>query len=386
MVRASINPKLLRWARERAKMEQEALARRFKKLPQWETGHVQPTFKQLEDFARAVHVPLGYMFLSEPPDETVPIPDFRTFAGQSVTRPSPHLLDTIYDCQERQDWYRDFARNSGAPRLDFVGSASLEDHSVTVATRIRTRLGVDLPAQGKHPQTRELLQSIVRRADESGILVMVSGIVKSNTHRPLDPAEFCGFALCDPYAPLIFINGKNSKSAQLFTLAHELGHIWLGKSALSNTEKLPKKGSRDEEVWCNAVAAEFLVPMETFRSMLRQDEPLAEAMTRLARTFNVTTSVILRRLLDAEWLTQERYESACAQERNEVREVFKSSNSDGTSFLYRLTVARVGKRFTRELIVSTLEGQTLFRDAFRMLGIVRSEAFNKLGREIGVMK
>ncbi|MCY4543051.1 MAG: hypothetical protein OXB95_11790 [Rhodobacteraceae bacterium] len=123
----------------------------------------------MQAFARAVHIPFGYLFLTEPPDETVPIPDFRTLDSQSARRPSPNLLDTIYDCQERQDWYREFARSSGALRLDFVGSISLEDSPETVALLIRTSLGVDLPAQRKRPHTDDLLRSIAQWANKNGI-------------------------------------------------------------------------------------------------------------------------------------------------------------------------------------------------------------------------
>ncbi len=96
MTRIAVNPELISWARERSGLAQEDLFGKFKKLPEWEDGETQPTLKQVEAFARAVHVPVGYLFLSEPPDESMPIPDFRTFAGEAVTRPSPNLLDTIY--------------------------------------------------------------------------------------------------------------------------------------------------------------------------------------------------------------------------------------------------------------------------------------------------
>ncbi len=102
MIRVDVKPEILRWARRRAGLTQKDLARRFRKLEDWEAGAVQPTLKQLEAFARAVHVPTGYLFLSSPPDEPVPIPDFRTVAGRQVARPSPNLLDRIYTCQERQ--------------------------------------------------------------------------------------------------------------------------------------------------------------------------------------------------------------------------------------------------------------------------------------------
>ncbi len=383
MIRVPVNPGLLRWARERAGMAQEDLQAKFKKLSEWESGKTQPTLKQLEAFARAVHVPFGYLFLPEPPNEAMPIPDFRTFAGHAVTRPSPNLLDTIYACQERQDWYREFARIAGEPDLGFVGSASVSASPEAVAVKMRETLGFHLAARHECSTWTDALRLFIRLADRAGVLVMVSGVVKSNTSRPLDPAEFRGFALCDPLAPLIFVNGKDTKAAQMFTLAHELAHIWLGATSLSNLGAAPKSGFRREEVWCNAVAAELLVPLDTLRSELRANEPIPDAMSRLARIFKVSTLVILRRLLDAGSLTRGQFDTSWAQEQERLRKLGRSDGRGGD--FYRTTVVRVGRRFARALAASTLEGQTLYRDAFWMLGIKKSETFDNIAREAGVI-
>ena len=254
MTRVSVNTELLRWARERAEMTQDDLTGRFRKLPEWESGSTQPTLKQIEAFACAVHVPVGYLFLTQPPEEPIPIPDFRTFAGQTVTRPSPNLLDMIYVCQERQNWYREFLHIAQESELDFVGSVTINMQPVDVAARMRETLGFDFDARRECPTWADALRLFIRQADEAGVLVMTSGIVMSNTSRRLDPTEFRGFALSDPLAPLIFINGADTKAAQMFTLAHELAHLWLGASALSNIGAEPwQQGFRPEEVWCNAV-------------------------------------------------------------------------------------------------------------------------------------
>ena len=382
MIRVPVNPELLRWARERAGVPQEKLAAKFKKLPQWENGETRPTLKQLEAFARAVHVPFGYLFLSEPPEEAIPIPDFRTFAGRVVTRPSPNLLDTIYACQERQGWYRDFARVAGEPDLGFVGSVSVEASPESVAARIREILDFDLAARRECSTWTDALRLFIRQADKAGVLVMVSGVVMSNSRRRLDPAEFRGFALCDPLAPLIFVNGKDTKAAQTFTLAHELAHIWLGASALSNLGAVPNTGFCREEVWCNAVAAELLVPLADLRPELRDDEDLPEALSRLTRVFKVSTLVILRRLLDAGRLDRRRFDIAWEQETARFR---KPTQPGGGGDFYRTTLARVSHRFARAVVGSAKEGHTLYRDAFRMLGISKTETLNRLGREAGLM-
>ena len=382
MIRVPVNAKILRWAQERAGLTQDDLIGKFSKLPEWESGSIQPTLKQAEAFARTVHIPVGYLFLAQPPEEPVPIPDFRTIAGQAVKRPSPNLLDMIYACQERQGWYRDFLRVTQEPELDFVGSATIDTPPVEVAAHLREALGFSVNARRECPTWADALRLFARQAEEAGILVMTSGIVLSNTSRRLDPAEFRGFALSDPLAPLIFINGADTKAAQMFTLAHELAHLWLGASALSNVgAESGRQGYRPEEIWCNAVAAELLVPLDDLHKELRDEEPSA-AVPRLARAFKVSPLVILRRLLDANRLDRPSFDSAWEQAYEQLKD--KALAQSGGGNFYRTTLARVGARFARALVASTLEGQTLYRDAYRMLGISKTATFDKLGREAGV--
>ena len=384
MIRAPVKPALLTWARERAGRAPEDLAGRFPKLGEWENGVTQPTLRQVEAFARSVHVPVGYLFLTTPPDEAVPISDFRTFSGQEVTRPSPNLLDTIYVCQQRQSWYRDYSRVNGLPELDFVGNASLRSRTEAVAAEIRERLGFNLTARRECSTWADALRLFIQQADNAGVLVMVSGVVMSNSHRRLDPFEFRGFALCDPFAPLVFINGRDSKAAQMFTLAHELAHIWLGESALSNLGVAPRSDDRREEVWCNAVAAELLVPLAALRPELGRDEPLPDSSSRLARVFKVSKLVILRRLLDVGWIDRSEFDAAWHGELERLQTLGERDGGGGD--FYRTTLARVGRRFAQALVASTLEGQTLYRDSFRMLGVKKTETFNRLGREVGLMQ
>ena len=384
MTRAAVRSELLRWARERAGIHDAGdLTGRFPKIGEWEAGQAQPTLKQLEAFAQAVHVPVGYLFLPEPPEEPLPIPDFRTHDGRGVRRASPDLLDMLYACQERQGWYRDFALTVRMPEATFVGSAGLGETPQDVAARMADTLGFDVAARAACSTWEEALQLFIDQADAAGVLVMVSGVVLSNNRRTLDPEEFRGFALADRRAPLVFINGADTKSGQMFTLAHELAHLWLGSTAVSDASAAPLNGYRREEVWCNAVAAELLVPLAALRPAIQPDEPLGVAMQRLARQFKVSTLVVLRRLLDAGALDRPSFDRAWAEERARLRELARSGAGGGD--FYRTTLSRVSRRFARALVESTLEGQTLYRDAFRMLGVKKKETFNNIGREVGVI-
>lgn len=379
MTRIPVNPDMLRWARERAQLDLFALESRFPKLAAWEAQEVQPTYKQLTDYANATHAPIGYFFLPEPPDEPMPIPDFRTMSDREITRPSPNLLDTVYACQERQAWYREFATVNGEARLPFVGSMNVGMPATQAAEQIRHNLRFDVNARRDCRTWTEALRMFIEQAELIGVLVMVSGVVLNNNYRHLDPHEFRGFALADEYAPLVFINGADSKAAQMFTLAHELAHLWLGQTALSDASA----GDTTEnavETWCNQVAAELLVPMAVFVSEIVDEEPLPETLTRLARHFKVSTLVILRRLLDAGILDRNSFFVAYRAELDHLRNL-EARGAGGGDF-YRTTLARVSKRFARALVESTLEGRTLYRDAFRMLGIAKTSTFNEFGRTL----
>lgn len=383
MTRVKVNPELLVWARERAGLEITDLEHRFPKIAGWEAEEIEPTIKQLEGFARAVHVPFGYLFLPAPPDEPLPIPDFRTVDGQGVRRPSPELLDMVYACQERQGWYKEFSLTTRQPEAEFVGSARLQDRPVAIAASMAETLSFDLEARAACRTWEEALRLFIAQADNIGVLVMVSGVVLSNNNRKLDPEEFRGFALADRRAPLIFINGSDSKSAQMFTLAHELAHLWLGSTAVSDASAAPNGGHRREEVWCNAVAAELLVPLAALRNDLVDDETVGHAVGRLTRRYKVSSLVILRRLLDAGWLDRAAFDVAWAAERARLRALAERIGGGGD--FYRTTLSRVSRRFARALVESTLEGQTLYRDAFRMLGVAKTETFNHIGQEVGVL-
>ena len=380
IIRVEIKPELLSWARERAGYDTAALAHRFPKLAAWEQGTAQPTLRQIEKFASATHTPIGFLFLQQPPVEHIPIPDFRTAGNKRITRPSPDLLDTIYVCQQRQEWYRDFARSERESPLSFVGSASLHSSVETTAESMRRALSFEIEERRQMPTWTDALRRFIEQADAMGIMVMCSGVVLNNNTRHLDPDEFRGFALADDLAPLVFINGADTKAAQMFTLAHELAHIWLGQSAVSDAQALQLSGN-DEERWCNQVAAELLVPLAILRRDYRDDTKLRSELDRLARRFKVSTLVILRRIHDAGGLTRKEY---WQEYEAELARLMALANGSGGNF-YLTQAARVSKRFARALVISTLEGQTLHRDAFRMLGFAKLETFKKLGRSLGVV-
>jgi len=379
VVRVDVRREVLEWARERARLGFDDLTDRFPKLAAWESGEVRPTLRQLEQYARATHTPVGYLLLDEPREETVPIPDFRTMPVADINRPSADLLDTIYQTQTRQSWYREYAEENGATPLTFVGSVGTETSHEDVAQRMRDTLAFDVTDRGA--SWSEALVNLIERSEGAGILVMVNGVVGSNTHRRLDPSEFRGFALVDPLAPVVFINGADTKAAQIFTFAHELAHIWLGQTGLDDVA-IDESPSNPIERWCNAAAAQFLVPAEELATTFDSQAPLTDELQRLARYFRVSTLVTLRRLRDQGYVSAADFPQLYAEELRRVLELMGERGTGGN--FYNTLPVRVSKRFARTLIANTLEGKTLYRDALQMLGFKRLSTFRELSEKLGV--
>jgi len=206
-------------------------------------------------------------------------------------------------------------------------------------------------------------------------------VVGSNNTRKLDPDEFRGFALSDRLAPLVFVNGSDTKSAQMFTLAHELAHLWLGQSALSDVT-VANVSQHDVERWCNQVAAELLVPLEAFNRDYQLSADVQQEIQRLARVFKVSTLVILRRMHDAGGLSRERFWKLYHEEVSRLQSLMDARTGGGN--YYRTTTSRVSHRFTRAIVTSALEGRSTFTEAFRLLGCKKMSTFTSLGQHVGV--
>jgi Zn-dependent peptidase ImmA (M78 family) len=372
---------VLRWAARRACLHDDDLTARFHKWPMWLSGQAQPTLRQLENFARVTHTAIGYFFLPEPPVLTLPVPDFRTSRDQALAEPSSGLLDTLYLCQQRQDWYREHARLHGLPAPALVGSASVQDAPEAVAERMRVTLGLSTQARRQLRTWEDALRQLIAKAEDAGVMVMASSVVGGNSHRKLDVGEFRSFALADDLAPLIFLNGADSKAAQMFTLAHELAHLWLGETGVSDTQagRVPEQQT---ERWCNRVAAQLLMPLQALRTAHQPDTPIPQEIQRLAREFKVSTLVALRRLFDAGFIDQATLWQ-CYREEQARLSGLEQRGSGGGDF-YRSLSARASKRFACAIVSSTLEGLTSFSEAFRMLGVRKSATFHEAARELGV--
>ena len=374
--RIAVSQPVLLWALERSERSFGEALMKFPKLGDWMEGSDQPTLRELEKFASFTHVSLGALIMPEPPDETLPIADMRTRDSKVIERPSGNLLDTIDRYQQFQDWYHDYAREQGAQKLPFLGSVSTQDNPHMVAHRVRELLLLDRVNATSPDQWR---RDIVKALEDVGVLVMMSGIVGNNTHRPLSTDEFRGFCLYDVLAPLIFVNlAGESYGAQNFTLVHEFAHLLAGHSALSGGDHL--LGGTSEEAWCNRVAALALLPDDALAAF---DAAQSVQDYRVAaRRFGVSAEVALHRLYGARRIDEERYGALLEAVRADYG---SEKRRTGGGNYYNTLTTRLGRPLATAIITSTLEGRMGFTEGFRMIGSHKREVFDELARRLQVV-
>ncbi len=374
----ALQPRVLRWARERADLTDADLARKVGRTPpevlEWErTGRLRLTVA--ERLAKATFTPFGALFLSHPPEESLPIADFRT-VGDSP-RPSPDLLDVIDEADRRATWYREFLIRNGERPLDFVGSITVDANVQQTAAHIRERIGLSDERRASASTWEAALRAELDTIEGAGVLVMRSGIVGSNTRRPLDVDEFRGFAIADEYAPLIFLNGRDSKGAQMFTAMHELVHIWLGASGVSNLEAgMPP--DVPVERYSNSVAAEILAPERLVRAYWAADPTLDAAIRVMTRAFKISSLVVLRRLFDIRAIDWDTYRARYTQE----EERYRREAGRGGDF-YRTQQSRLSRKFASAVVSDTLEGGTTWAQAMRLLGARKPGTVRSLAGRLG---
>jgi Zn-dependent peptidase ImmA (M78 family) len=378
-MKVTVKPALLKWARERSGLTAEVLEERFPKFSLWEQEEDMPTLRQLEELAKKTFTPLGYFFLPEPPEDKLPIPDFRTVRNAPVQRPSPNLLETVQVMQRRQAWMREFLIEQKTAPLSFVNSARLRDNPNSVAAKIKGVLNMTNNwAQGQATWT-DALRAMRIAIEEVGILVVINGVVGNNVYRKLDTKEFRGFVLCDEYAPLIFVNGADAKAAQMFTLAHELAHLWIGKDGVFNLHDL-QPVDNDVEKFCNQVAAEFLVPQQEMTNcwpnVRRDNEPFQS----LARRFKVSPIVAARRALDLGLIRRRAFLDFYRDYQEDERRRIANRTSGGD--FYANQDVRIGKRFANAVVRAAKEGRLLYRDAYQLTGL-SGETFDKYAKSLG---
>jgi Zn-dependent peptidase ImmA (M78 family) len=281
--------------------------------------------------------------------------------------------------QTRQAWMHEFLIEQHNDRLLFVGSSRLNESPQMIADRIRLTLGFERGWAAQHSTWTDALRALRNAMEAIGILLVVNGITGNNTHRKLDPQEFRGFVLVDNFAPLVFVNGADGKAAQMFTLAHELAHVWFGSSAAFDLRQLLPADDPTEQA-CNQVAAEFLVPERELREVWPSARRDPEPFQAIARHFKVSVLVAARRALDLALIRRPEfldfYEAYQEDERRTA-----AQRPEGGDF-YATQNSRVGRRFAQAVARAVKEGQLLYSEAFRLTGLY-GKAFDRYIGSLG---
>jgi Zn-dependent peptidase ImmA (M78 family) len=377
MTRIAVTKEILHWAMMRSGRPID-FWEKFPLLLKWLNGEVQPTFKQLEKFAAATYTPLGYFFLQFPPDEQLPIPNFRTITNQVIDqKPSANLIETVNKMEQRQCWMREYLIKQGANPLNYVNSANINEPCVTIANKIRGALGLKDTWASEQPNWDKALLELRRKIEDAGTLVFINGIVGNNTSRKLDVSEFRGLVMVDPYVPLVFVNGSDGKAAQMFTLAHELSHVFLGKSAIFDLKALQPADDVIEKK-CNQVAAEFLVPEYHLRKFWLSIDVTTNPYQKIAQHFKVSEIVAAYRLLDLGIIQKSTFDEYYLEY---IHDEHQKSQSGGN--FYRTQNSRISRKFGIAVVCATREGNLLYRDAYNLTDL-KGDTFDRYSEMIGV--
>ena len=274
----------------------------------------------------------------------------------------------IADVLRHQDWYREFRLDADEPPLSFVGRFSAESPISEVADDITQSLNFESEVR-RESQRDQFLRTFVHQVEALGVLVMRNGVVRHATKRALDVAEFRGFSLADPMAPVVFINNTDSQAAQVFTLAHELAHIWIGEGGISDADPtIPGSASENIEAYCNAVAGEVLLPWDRIADRWkRRTSSEGDWLRSVSTDFRVSTVMVARQLWVHQAISRERFFELYEIERAQWVEQ-RAAKSPGGNY-YKNVPIRNSRLLTEAVLDSVAASETLLRDASRLLGV-----------------
>jgi Zn-dependent peptidase ImmA (M78 family) len=344
----------------------------YTKVTAWISGEKKPTFNQIETLSKKTHVPLGYFFLKNPPVENLPILEYRTVNSTAIANPSRDIIDTVYYLESTQEWMREYLKNSGVGSIVFVASQKGVFQPMLIANAIRNEINLNIDWYSKQNCIRDAFNNLRRLLSKSGIMIMMSGIVGSNTHRKLDIEEFRAITLLDEIAPVIFINSNDTLSGKLFSLMHEAAHIWVGENSFFNDRFNNIGDVSQTERLCNAVAAEILVPNELFieewKGTIKKGNP-DNAIKQLARLFNCGVTIIARRALDNNFILQDQYLRIAKEAIQSY--IDSQTKHDGGGDYYKTNASRLDHNLIIAIDNSLKEGTISFTDAYRLTNTSR---------------
>lgn len=339
----------------------EQIKKKVKNVDLFISGKKQPTFNQLIEISKLIHVPTGLLLLSKKINTENTRLDFRTINSKIINSDgiSSELRDTIDEMQIKQD----FLKNELDIELDFIGKYSINDDYLLLSNIIRKKLGIGIDHHLDKMFKKNPLHFFRTKINDLGIFVFFNGKVKDNTHRPLNIKEFRGFVLSDTIAPIIFINQADSKTGQLFTLIHELIHIFIGEEGIFNDRDVDNHSNK-VEAFVNKVTAELLVPAQSINQLDKLD------INELANKFRVSKFVIARRLLDNKYISYDKYKEISEELQKEFEDNEKYITKKSTQGNYKNNLTfRMDNHFFYHVENALNQNRISYTEAFSVLGV-----------------
>lgn len=365
-----IQPSVLSWAVHESQVDHDTLFARFPNLRSWLNAEKYPTFSQLKALSSYLKVPFGYLFLQEPPAEPTIIREFRTVDNQRLNHISKNLQDTLLHMQAIADWMNEYRRlDLGDTPLKFIGASEGITDVNQLSNAFLRILDLETGFSTEYRSPETLLKSLRDKMEGQGVLIFVRSMVGNNAHRPLDVDEFRAFCIADHYAPVVFLNGKDSHYGKVFSLIHEFLHLMLGKNGVTST-------SIDETI-CNRVTVNLLVPLKKLIPMLPKRAFNADDISHLATIFNVSRLALAFLLFRMNYISSSLLDSIRTQTASDVNAKQKRKDAGGPNF-HVVYDANVSQAFRRALAYQWSQGDTSYAQAGQLLGVSKPETISQI--------
>jgi Zn-dependent peptidase ImmA (M78 family)/transcriptional regulator with XRE-family HTH domain len=379
-VKPKINREILKWARTTARISQEKVAKTISKtfkaerVKEWESpeGKESPSLAQLKKLARLYRRPIDVFSLPYIPKEFPRLKDFRSNKDELDTA----VVFMMREIQEKQEWLRNFYMKQKGSRLPFAGKYNIKHDPAVVAADIRKTLGISLKEKPDKP-----LKYWITKAEEKRIFIALSS--NFHTRLKLDSDVFKGFVIADPFAPFIFLNSHDWDQGQLFTLVHELAHIWIGVSGISNDTGIitPEPGMHPVEKFCNEVAVRALLPEDEVKTFIpEKGEVEIKNIIKASRRFGIYNRSMVLRLKSLSLIDEQ--SGALLKSADDLwkefleKEARKPKSSGGPNY-YVMVLRRNSKSFANVVMDNYKRGKLPGDVASRLLN-VREANFGKL--------
>jgi Zn-dependent peptidase ImmA (M78 family) len=368
-----VNPALLQWAIDISQKDLAKISSRFPRVLAWINGDEQPSFRQLEGLSNFLNVPFGYMFLKTPPRKDIVETEFRTISNDIVGTPSKELQDTLMEIQNITLWMRDYRIKNSFDKLDFVGCIHINDiRSVeynTITKKMLELLELDAKWAKTLSNPGQAFNIIRQKMEGIGLIVIVKGFVKTNTHRSLKLDEFRAFVFSDDYAPTIFINSKDSENGRLFSLIHEFTHVLLGTDHLESGHSEPEK-------LCNIATINMLAPVGLVETDWKNNhDDIIKRIIWIAKLYKTSAHAMAIHLLNMGLIKPQHLQKILDITAENIEK--RNNDSSGGDF-WNTILYSMSPSFVNAVASQVNAGITQYTEAFRLLNIARISTYETL--------